>query len=175
MQDQVGNQNNEIIQAPALDFSKYTTWATGIGTLGAAVVALLQVFPKDQNPAITVGAFAVIVAGLLTIAIVTAVDVYSRAYVTAANLKTSPSNAAQKEDSAQQNGAIDKTNGTSILATLGEPFSVQVHGRGNGSFRVLAIGWDASTKSTTYLVARQHERPIWVNEDVVETIQPQKR
>jgi hypothetical protein len=175
MPGQVGNQKNEVIHAPALNFSKFTTWATGIGTLGAAVFGLTQVFPKDQNPMVTVGIFAVVAAGLLTIAIVTAVDVYSRSYVTAAQLKTSPSQKEQKQNLAKQNGAIDKTNGLSVLATFGEPFFVQVQGRGNGSFKVLAIGWDANTKSTTYLVARQHERPIWVTEDLVETIQPAKR
>src|SRR5215831_15549308 len=130
MPGQVGNKNNDIIQAPALNFSKFTTWATGIGTIGAAVFGLTQVFPKDQNPMITVGIFAVVAAGLITIAIVTAVDVYSRSYVTAAQLKTS-SQKEQKQNLEKQNGVLDKSNGSNVLAAFGEPFFVQVHGRGN--------------------------------------------
>jgi hypothetical protein len=162
MTNQVGKQDAEIIQAPALDFSKYTTWAAGIGTLGTAVVALVQSF-SGVNPAIVDGALAVVAVGLLAIAFVTATDVASRAYATAAQLKASlPSDSSQKKTSAL------KANGTNALATIGTPFSVQVHGRGNEPFRVLAIRYDADAKSTIYLVARQNERPMWIKEDEVQ-------
>ena len=152
-----------FIQTPALNFSKFTTWGAGIGTLGTAIVALVQSF-SGVNPAVVDGALAVVAVGLLAIALVTATDVASRAYATAAKLKASPSDSAHKEASAH------KANGTNTLATIGAPFSVQIHGKGNKSFSVLALRCDDDAKSTTYLVARQNDRPMWVKEDEIQAI-----
>ena len=167
MPAQDGKQDDPaFIQTPALNFSKFTTWGAGIGTLGTAIVALVQSF-SGVNPAVVDGALAVVAVGLLAIALVTATDVASRAYATAAKLKASPSNSAHKETSASEASA-HKANGANTLATIGAPFSVQVHGKGNESFSVLAIRCDADAKSTTYLVARQNERPMWVKEDDIQ-------
>jgi hypothetical protein len=132
------------VQAPEFDVTQYVKkLAIVIGVLAPALIAALKLFNvKEVTPGIVIGALAVTAVALLSVSLIMAVDLASRAYLTRGEASTDGHHGV---DHTSQPGLIAAEPGTLVwLEGDDEPRSVlAIAGDGTGASSYLAVSGPA--------------------------------